>query len=205
MLQAVLKQGAGVLVLALAASGAGAAELSDMEAARQAASQRTLVMRVAKAHVQLAVGEDQANARKTLANGIEQYDKSLQALQAGVTEPALQQRLQQMAQSWQTFKMTAQAVPTRASVETLLVSSDNLLYQTDTLMRQWQLRLSQEQFNDQAYQQSMLSERIGLFQGAQHYGMQEDWVQQELNASLQAYENGLAALPTGLAANLGGE
>ena len=196
MLQSIFKRGLGVMVLALAASGVEARSLSDLDAVHQAATQRTLVMRVAKAHIQLASGVDHANARRSLVASIEQYDKNLDELEANSPNSTLNSRLLQLKREWKQFKTTAQSEPSRASVVALLEESNNLLYQTDSLVRQWQLRLPQErgQFNELALQQSMLSERIGLFYTAHYYGIGEPWVLEELNLSIREYEKGMGEL-----------
>lgn len=198
MLQSMFKRVVGVAVLAMAASGVEARSLSDLDAVHQAATQRTLVMRVAKAHIQLASGVDHANAQRALVAGIEEYDRNLEELEANSPNSTLNNRLLQLKQEWQTFKAAAQSEPSRRSVLTLLEESNNLLYQTDSLVRQWQLRLPQDrgQYNEQALQQSMLSERISLFYTAHYYGIGEPWVLEELNLSIREYEKGLNDLRT---------
>lgn len=198
MFQSMFKRVVGVAVLALAASGVEARSLSDLDAVHQAATQRTLVMRVAKAHIQLASGIDHANARRALVAGIEQYDRNLDELEANSPSSTLNNRLLQLKQEWQAFKTVAQSEPSRTTVLALLEESNNLLYQTDSLVRQWQLRLPQDrgQFNELALQQSMLSERIGLFYTAHYYGIGEPWVLEELNLSIREYEKGMNDLRT---------
>ena len=196
MLQSIVKFGMGMLVVALASAGASARTLSDLDAVHEAAMQRTLVVRIAKAHIQLASGVDHANSQKALLASIDQYDKNLDELEANSPNSALNRRLMQLKQEWKAFKHVAQSEPSRETVLTMLEDSNNLLYQTDSLVRQWQLRLPQErgQFNELALQQSMLSERIGLYYTAHFYGVDERWVLDELNLSINEYEKGMTAL-----------
>lgn len=198
MFQSMFKRGLSVMVLALAASGVEARSLSDLDAVHQAATQRTLVMRVAKSHIQLASGVDRANARHTLKTSIKEYDRILNELEANSPNSSLNRRLLQLQRDWHAFKSKAQAEPTRATVVALLEESNNLLYRTDALVREWQMRLPQArgQSNELALQQSMLSERINLFYTAHYYGVNEPWVLDELNLSIREYEKGMGVLHT---------
>lgn len=198
MFQSMFKRGLGVMVLALAASGVEARSLSDLDAVHQAATQRTLVMRVAKSHIQLASGVDRENARLALKSSIKEYDRILNELEANSPNSSLNRRLLQLKREWQAFKSKALTEPSRATVVTLLEESNNLLYRTDALVREWQMRLPQErgQSNELALQQSMLSERINLFYTAHYYGVNEPWVLDELNLSIREYEKGMGALRT---------
>ena len=196
MLQAIVKFGVGIAVMAMVSSGVSARTLSDLDAVHEAAMQRTLVMRVAKSHIQLASGVDAAAAHRTLMASVELYDKNLDDLEANSPSSSLNRRLMGLKQHWTDFKAVALSRPSRATVAMLLEESNNLLYQSDSLVRQWRLRLPQErgQFNELALQQSMLSERIGLYYAAHFYGMNQPWVLEELNMSIQEYEKGMSAL-----------
>ena len=198
MFHSIFKRGLGVVVLALAASGVEARSLSDLDAVHQAATQRALVMRVAKAHIQVASGVDRENARRSLQASIKQYDKNLEELEANSPNSGINGRLLQLKKDWQAFKTKAQRPSNRATVVSLLEESDNLLYRTDALVRQWQLRLPQEHghFNELALQQSMLSERISLFHAAHLYGLNEPWVREELSLSIREYDKGMTVLRT---------
>lgn len=196
MFQSVRKFSVGMVMLALAAGSAQAQGVADLEAVHQAANQRTLVMSVARAHIQLATNEGATEAKGALLNSIRQYEEGLKVLETHATDATLNARLQVLKQQWQSYKDIALGKPGAASSEALLEHSDDLLFQADALMWQWQLRLPGEQglSSELAFQQSMLSERIGLLQAARDYGMDDQGIQQEIEASVAAYESGLRTL-----------
>ena len=78
----------------------------------------------------------------------------------------------------------------------MLDASNNLLVQTDGLMRQWQSRLPLERggLDTLAQQQAMLSERVGLYYAALAYGVDAPWVRDELHYSVSAFEKGMKQL-----------
>lgn len=170
--------------------------LSDLDAVHQSAAERTLVMRLAKVHIQLASGVDYDNALKALHAGIAQCEQHLAQLEANSPDAQINQRVLKVKSLWQDFRQLAESRPSRASVLALLESSNNLLFQTDALVKEWQARLPQtrSEKSDLAWQQSMLSERIGLFYTAHFYGIDEPWVLEELNHSIKAYEKGMTQL-----------
>lgn len=195
MFQSLFKRVLGVvMLLVLVTGGVEARTLSDLDAVHLAAKQRALIMRVAKAHVQLPLLPHASY--RSLKASIEQYDRNLAELEANSPNSDLNRRLLQLKRDWQAFKALAMSQPTRDSVLTLLEESDNLLVRTDILVRRWQLRLPQggEQTHEQALQQSMLSERIGLLYAAHTFGVNEPWVLEELNLSMREYDKGLVAL-----------
>lgn len=196
MFQSIVKFSVGLVMMALMSTSVSARSLSDLDAVHMAATQRTLVMRVAKAHIQVASGVDAVNARRTLHASVREYDSNLKELEQNSPNSVLNRRMISLKQSWHTFRRVAQADPSPLTVQTLLEESNNLLYQTDSLLRQWRLRLPQERglFNELALQQSMLSERIGLFYTAHFYGIDQPWVLEELNLSIREYEKGMPAL-----------
>lgn len=196
MFESIVKFSVGLVMMALMSTSVSARSMSDLDAVHMAATQRTLVMRVAKAHIQLASGVDALNARRNLQNSIEEYDNNLKALEQNSPNSVLNRRIMSLKNEWQAFKQVALADPAPMTVQTLLEESNNLLYQTDSLVRQWRMRLPQERgfANELALQQSMLSERIGLFYTAHFYGINQPWVLEELNLSIREYEKGMAAL-----------
>lgn len=196
MFQSIVKFSVGLVMMALMSTSVSARSLSDLDAVHMAATQRTLVMRVAKAHIQVASGVDAVNARRTLHASVREYDSNLKELEQNSPNSVLNRRMISLKQSWHAFRRVAQADPSPLTVQTLLEESNNLLYQTDSLLRQWRLRLPQERglFNELALQQSMLSERIGLFYTAHFYGIDQPWVLEELNLSIREYEKGMPAL-----------
>src|SRR5690606_31123587 len=196
MFQSIMKFSVGLVMMALMSTAVSARSLSDLDAVHMAATQRTLVMRVAKAHIQVASGVDAVNARRTLHASVREYDSNLKELEQNSPNSVLNRRMISLKQSWHAFRRVAQADPSPLTVQTLLEESNNLLYQTDSLLRQWRLRLPQERglFNELALQQSMLSERIGLFYTAHFYGIDQPWVLEELNLSIREYEKGMPAL-----------
>lgn len=196
MFQSVVKFSVGLVVMALMSTSVSARSMSDLDAVHLAAAQRTLVMRVAKSHILLASGVDAVNARRNLQASIKAYDSNLQALEQNSPNSVLNRRIMSLKNEWQTFKQVALSDPSLSTVQTLLEESNTLLYQTDSLMRQWRMRLPQGRgiSNELALQQSMLSERIALFYTAHFYGINQPWVLEELNLSIREYEKGMAAL-----------
>src|SRR5690606_1318351 len=144
----------------------------------------------------VASGVDAVNARRTLHASVREYDSNLKELEQNSPNSVLNRRMSSLKQSWHAFRRVAQADPSPLTVQTLLEESNNLLYQTDSRLRQWRLRLPQGRglLNELALQQSRLSERIGLFYTAQFYGIDQRWVLEELNLSIREYEKGMPAL-----------
>ncbi len=203
MLRSIVKFSVGIAAIVMVCSSVSARSLSDLDAVHEAAIQRTLIMRVAKSHIQLASGVAQPNVRRTLLASIEQCDQVLEDLETNSPNSVLNHRLLTLKQQWKGFRELALLEPSRHTVEALLDDSADLLYQTDSLVRQWRLRLPQQRglFNELALQQSMLSERIGLYYAAHYYGVDEPWVLEELNLSINEYEKGMAQLRAASAGN----
>ncbi len=188
---------AGMLMLAaaLGSSGVSARSLSDLDAVDQAAYQRTLVMRVARAHIQLAASPGD-QARKTLQDSIDQVDRGLAQLEENSPNSGINQRIMKMKQLWQAYRTQALDKPDRSSVLAMLEQSNNLLFQSDALVRDWQARLPQHvgERSELAQQQGMLSERMGVYFAAYQYGIHESWVQEEMRYSMRAFDDGLNEL-----------
>ena len=186
----------GVVVLALVSSWVSAQALSDLDAVHDAAQLRTLAMRAAKAHVQLAVNGNDDKVWRQLTDCVVRYDDTLAQLEASATGPDLNHRLQDLRAQWQRYKTIALSEPSRSSVLKMLDASNNLLVQTDGLMRQWQSRLPLERggLDTLAQQQAMLSERVGLYYAALAYGVDAPWVRDELHYSVSAFEKGMKQL-----------
>ena len=190
------------LVAALGSTAVSARSLSDLDAADQAALQRTLVMRVAKAHIQLAANPGE-QARKTLKDSVDQYDRSLVLLEENSPNSQINQRIMKVKQLWQAYRSQALSQPAHSSVLAMLEQSNNLLFQSDALVRDWKARLPQHvgERSELAQQQGMLSERAGVYFAAHNYGIHEPWVLEEMRYSMRAYENGLTELREIAAAN----
>ncbi len=181
---------------ALTSSMVSARTLSDVDAVHKTAWQRTLALSIAKAHLQMAANIDYLSASHRLATGIEEYSNALAELQLNAPNSVMNQRLIEMQALWQRFKETAESTPSHSTVVAIMEMSDDLMYENDRLMRLWQARLP-EQFGEDmnlAMQQSMLSERIGVLYTAHYYGINDDWVQKELQFTVNAYDQGMQSI-----------
>jgi hypothetical protein len=185
-----------VVVLSLVSAFASARTISDLDAVYKAATQRTLVMRIAKNHIQLATGVDYQSAKIDLSASIEEFDQLLGQLELNSPTSAINQRVLGIKKIWQSYRVKAESLPSQESVLALLESSNDLIFQSDLLMREWQGRLLgvYGENIDLVQQQSMLSERIGAFYLAQYMGIRDGWVKAELEHTIQAYNAGMEQL-----------
>ena len=181
---------------AISSSMVSARTLNDIDAVHKSAWQRTLALRIAKAHLQMAANVDYLSASNQLSSSIEEYSKALAELQLNAPSSQINQRIIETQAVWQRFRETAEATPSATSVVAVMELSDDLMYENDRLMRLWQARLP-AQFGtemEQALEQSMLSERIGVLYTAHYYGINDEWVQKELQYTVKAYEKGMQTI-----------
>lgn len=185
-----------VVVLGIMSTMASARTISDLDAVYKAAMQRTLVMRITKDHMQLAANVDVQAARTDLDASIEEYEFLLGQLELNSPNSNINQRVLEVKRDWMSFRSAAQAAPSRDSALDLIEAGSDLMVKNDLLMRDWQTRLPHLYGDriDLAQQQSMLSERIGALYLAQYIGVQADWLKDELNHTVSAYESGMEQL-----------
>ena len=177
-------------------SVATTASITELEAISQAAWQRTLVMRIAKSHMLVAAGIDYQKSKSQLTDSIEEYESVLKTLQGNSPNHDISERLRVIKVEWEQFKVAVLKAPTQEGALVVMEESDDLLYHTDAIVRLWKV-YAEEQIGhlvDTSSQQSMLSERIGMFYAAHFYGLKNEWVISELNFTLKAYEKGLQEL-----------
>lgn len=175
---------------------AAAKTLTDLDGVQKAAWQRTLVMRIAKSHLQLAADVDVKQAQLELNHSVNEYEHILGQLLESAPNDDMYQRTENLKIKWKAFRNVALSVPTDESVESVMEGSTDLVYEADVVMRQWQALLPPLSGNKIhfALQQSMLSERINLFYTASYYGVKDKWVAKELQHSVDAYEQGMKSL-----------
>lgn len=193
--QAVLLLIAGLLIQTSAVN-ASEKSMSEIEAISQAGWQRTLVMRIAKSHMLLAAGIDYKKSKSQLEQSVGEYEAVLRSLQRNSPNRDISERLRVIKGEWEQFKAAIEMPMTKESALTVMEESDDLLYHTDAIVRRWKV-YAEEQVGhlvDTSSQQSMLSERIGMFYAAHFYGLKNEWVITELNFTLRAYEKGLQEL-----------
>lgn len=185
-----------IVALGIMSTMVSARTISDLDAVHKAAVQRTLVMRIAKDHLQVAANVDVNAARVDLEASVEEYEFLLSQLELNSPNSNLNQRVLNVKQAWQGFRSAALATPSKDSVLNLIDAGNDLMVKNDLLMREWQARLpsSYGERIDLAQQQSMLSERIGVFYLAQYMGVNADWLQAELSHTVAAYEQGMESL-----------
>lgn len=177
-------------------SAATTASITELEAISQATWQRTLVMRIAKSHMLVAAGVDYQKSKAQLTDSIAEYESVLKTLQGNSPNQDISERLRVVKGEWEQFKEAVLAVPTKEGAFEVMEESDDLLYHSDAIVRHWKV-YAEEQIGhlvDTSSQQSMLSERIGMFYAAHFYGLKNEWVISELNFTLKAYEKGLQEL-----------
>ena len=177
-------------------SVATTASITELEAINQAAWQRTLVMRIAKSHMLVAAGIDYQKSKSQLTDSIDEYESVLKTLQGNSPNHDISERLRVIKVEWEQFKVVVLKAPTQEGALVVMEESDDLLYHTDAIVRRWKV-YAEEQIGhlvDTSSQQSMLSERIGMFYAAPFYGLKNEWVISELNFTLKAYEKGLQEL-----------
>lgn len=196
MLQSTMFRSMGILILVLVSGWASARSLSDLDAVHQSAQLRTLAMRVARTHIQAASGDQDTGVWQALNGDVVRYDDTLARLEENSPSSVINQRILKVKALWRQYKTTALSRPSRTTVNALLDAGDNLLVQTDALVKLWQARLPHDrgERNDLALQQGMLSERIGLFYAAQAYGIHDNRVRDELRYSMRAFEQGMGQL-----------
>ncbi|RLT94484.1 hypothetical protein [Ketobacter sp.] len=185
-----------VVILGLVSTLSSARTISDLDAVHKAAEQRTLVMRIARDHVQMAANVDYQAAKADLESSLEAFELLLGQLEHNSPNSTINQRVMDIKQQWLSFRSTALASPDADSVLTLIEESNELLLSTDILMRDWQARLPHHYGHriDLAQQQSMLSERINLLYLAKYIDVNADWIEEEMGHTVAAYEAGMAEL-----------
>ncbi len=177
-------------------SAATTTSITELEAISQAAWQRTLVMRIAKSHMLVAAGVDYQKSKSQLMDSIKEYETVLKTLQGNSPNHDISERLRVIKTEWEQLKIAVLKAPSQEGALVVMEESDDLLYHTDAIVRRWKV-YAEEQIGhlvDTSSQQSMLSERIGMFYAAHFYGLKNEWVISELNFTLRAYEKGLQEL-----------
>jgi len=182
-----------VVILGLISTLASARTISDLDAVHKAAVQRTLVMRIAKDHLQMAANVDYKAAQSDLEANVEEFEFLLGQLEHNSPNSTINQRVLDLKEGWMAFRVGATSAPDTNSALDLIEKADDLLLKSDLLMRDWQARLPHHYGDriDLAQQQSMLSERINVLYLAQYIGVEVDWVQDEMNYTVAAYEQGM--------------
>ena len=185
-----------VVILGLMSSLTSARTVSDLDAVHKAAEQRTLVMRIAKDHLQMAANVDFQSAKTDLEANIEEFEFLLGQLEHNSPSSVINQRVLDIKEQWQSFRSAALQTPNTDSALTLMEESTEMLLSTHMLLRDWQARLPHHYGNriDMAQEQSMLSERINVLYLGQYIGVDADWIEEEMNHTVAAYEAGMEAL-----------
>lgn len=185
-----------VVVLGVVSTMASARTISDLDAVHKAAVQRTLVMRIAKDHLQMAAGVDYQASRADMEASIEEYEFLLGQLELNSPNSNLNQRVLDIKRDWQKFRSVALTVASQESSLALIEEGNDLMLKNDLLMREWQARLPHlyGERIDLAQQQSMLSQRIGVYYLAQYICVEADWLQDEMQFTVTAYETGMEEL-----------
>lgn len=183
-------------VLVFSSAGLSARTLSDLDAVNTAAWERTLTMRMAKAYTQLAADLDGKTAQAELNQAVEEFSQGLAVLEQNAPNSKIHQRILTVKKEWESFRTLTENAPTRDNLEAVLDGADELMYHTDSLVREWKNRLpnANAESIDLANGQSMLSERIGVYYAARAMGLDSLWVSSELEHTVEAYEDGMAAL-----------
>lgn len=185
-----------VVILGLTSTLVSARTISDLDAVHKAAEQRTLVMRITRDHLQMAANVDFQTAKTDLEANLETFEFLLGQLEHNSPNSAINRRVLAIKQQWQSFRSAAQAKPGADSSLALIEESNELLLNTDMLMRDWQARLPHNYGHqiDMAQQQSMLSERINVLYLAKYIDVDADWIEEEMGHTVAAYEAGMDAL-----------
>lgn len=183
-------------LVAFSSSWVSARSISDLDAVNQSAWQRTLSMRVAKAHTQMAAAVDVQDAEIELHRSIAEFEHILSQLEVNSPNSKIHLRVDTLKKEWREFRSLAESTPTKENVVLVIEDANDVMFQADALMREWKVRLPGVHGSsiDLATQQSMLSERIGAFYAAQYLGVDQPWMAQELKHSIEAYEQGMVAL-----------
>ena len=185
-----------VVILGLMSTLASARTISDLDAVHKAAEQRTLVMRITRDHLQMAGNVDYQSAKVDLEANLETFEFLMGQLEHNSPTSTINQRVLDIKSQWQAFRNAALAAPSADSSLALIEESNELLLNTDMLMRDWQARLPHHYGYriDMAQQQSMLSERINVLYLAKYIGVDADWIEDEMDHTIAAYEAGMDAL-----------
>lgn len=185
-----------VVILGLTSTLVSARTISDLDAVHKAAEQRTLVMRITRDHLQMAANVDFQAAKTDLEANLETFEFLLGQLEHNSPNSAINRRVLNIKQQWQSFRSAAMMTPGAESSLALIEESNELLLNTDMLMRDWQARLPRNYGHqiDMAQQQSMLSERINVLYLAKYIDVDADWIEEEMGHTVAAYEAGMDAL-----------
>jgi len=179
---------------------ASARTISDLDAVYKAATQRTLIMRITKDHLQMAAQLDAPSAQVDLVSSLDQYDTNLAQLELNAPNAHLSQRVATLKQGWIAFRSQLDSKSKQAQPLQLIEAGDELMLQADLLMRDWQARLPHHYGVriDLAQQQSMLSERLSMLYTAGYMGVtsgaESSWLQREFDHTVAAYESGMQQL-----------
>ena len=183
-------------ILMASASLSSAGTLSDADILDRTAALRTLAVSVAKHYVHVASGIEVEASRAGMEADALRFTENMRLLRMQVPDTYAREGLKQLDAEWSGFSDMLAAQPTPERVESLIESSNTLIFLADNLANNWRglvLDPNLEALN-LAHMQAMLSERIGLLYGAHFYGLKDDWVVGELNATLHEYERGLVFL-----------
>ena len=116
-----------VVVLGVVSTMASARTISDLDAVHKAAVQRTLVMRIAKDHLQMAAGVDYQASRADMEASIEEYEFLLGQLELNSPNSNLNQRVLDIKRDWQKFRSVALTVASQESSLALIEEGNDLM------------------------------------------------------------------------------
>ncbi|MDX1693926.1 MAG: hypothetical protein R3208_09185 [Ketobacteraceae bacterium] len=187
----------GLAFILMVASGPGrAAVLSDAEILNRTASLRTLAVSAAKHYVNGASQIQVAESRASMGASAAAFGENLRLLRMQAPNTHARNGLKQLDHEWTEFRAMLEAKPSMEQVERLIETSSKLVFLADSLVSNWRGLASDRDLEalNLAHMQAMLSERIGLLYSAHYYGLTNDWIVMELNATLHEYERGLGFL-----------
>ena len=182
-----------VLVGMLSANSGWSATLTDAEILNRTAQLRTLAVSTARHYVNAAGGIEIDESRQSLTDASQAFDDNLRLLKMHAPNTYARNGLKQLDREWSDYSQVLTQQPANQRVERLIESSSKLVFLADSLLNNWRGLASDRDLEalNLAHMQAMLSERIGLLYGAHYYGLKDDWVLGELNATLFEYEKGL--------------
>ncbi len=172
------------------------AMLSDAEAMNLSGMQRMLSQRIAKSYLMIGADVRSEVAIEQLDQSVARFESNHRALDGYAPNPQITQALQQVDQTWQTYRELALSRPQREQAVQVLQLSDQLLAQSEQVVQLIQSHAGSTSAGlvNRSGRQRMLSQRIAKLYLALSWQLPVADLQQQLQQATDEFDAAQQAL-----------
>jgi hypothetical protein len=166
------------------------AAIGDAEAMNLSGMQRMLSQRIAKSYLMIGAEVRSDLAEQQLDQSVARFESNYQALAEYAPTPEIGAALEQIDQSWQRYRELALSRPSREQAPTLLQLSDQLLAQSEALVKLIEAHTGSAgaRLVNRSGRQRMLSQRIAKLYLALSWRLPVEGLEQQLQQATTEFE-----------------